>query len=204
MNHPALTDRKTLRQTLRQRRRSLSRHQHQQAAKKLALRLANHPWFGRSQHIAFYQAADGELDTHYLLRLALAYGKTCYLPVLRRFPKQQLGFVRIQRHSRLYKHRFGIKEPRYGRRVFSYQLDMVCLPLVGFDRHGQRLGMGGGFYDRSLASYKNRAVLNVGLAHDCQQVERLANAAWDIPLHAIFTPTKQWLVKQLNTSSKTE
>lgn len=196
MHNNALTDRKTLRQLLRHRRRSLSGYQQQQAAKQLAHRLIRHPWFARSQHIAFYQSTDGELDTHYLLRLALAYGKTCYLPVLRRFPKQHLGFVRIHSSSRLHKHKFGMKEPRHRLRLFSHELDMVCFPLVGFDNQGQRLGMGGGFYDRSLAGHKNRTVLKIGLAHDCQQVVRLDNAAWDIPLHGIFTPTKRLIIKR--------
>jgi 5-formyltetrahydrofolate cyclo-ligase len=179
----------------------LTSYQQQQAARQLAQRLLAHPWFVCSHNIAFYQAADGEISPHYLLEQALALGKNCYLPVLRRFPKQQLGFVRIHRHSRLHRHRFGMLEPQQRLRRFVHELDMVCMPLVGFDRFGRRLGMGGGFYDRSLGGYRNRKVLKTGLAHDCQQVDRLENAVWDIPLNAIFTPTQTLII---NTSGKAQ
>lgn len=181
---------KQLRQALRQRRRALSPQQQQYAAKKLALRLIRHPLFIKCKKIAFYQAIDGEINPQYLLHLALARGKHCYLPVLRRFPKSQLGFVRIHANTRLYRHRWGIKEPRQQHKRRINQLDMVCMPLVGFDRYGHRLGMGGGFYDRSLANCHQR-VIKLGLAHDCQEVDRLIPQPWDIAINAIATPTKQ-------------
>jgi 5-formyltetrahydrofolate cyclo-ligase len=72
-------------------------------------------------------------------------------------------------------------------------MDMVCLPLVGFDNRCQRLGMGGGFYDRSLARKKWGKVFTVGLAHECQQVTQIPIAAWDIALNAVLTPTRCYL-----------
>jgi len=67
---------------------------------------------------------------------------------------------------------------------------VILLPLVGFDRSGGRLGMGGGFYDRTL-SYKTRTPkrppILLGLAHNCQEVPQLSTASWDIPLQAIIT-----------------
>ena len=86
----------------------------------------------------------------------------------------------------------SVKEPKNGRKLFIYQLDMVCMPLVGFDRQCHRLGMGGGFYDRSLANNKNPKLTKLGLAHDCQQVDVLANQPWDIPLDGVLTPTHYW------------
>ena len=182
--------RQQLRQQLRHQRRSLSVHQQQQAAKKICQQILKLKAFKQAQRIAFYQAADGELNPRYVLKLALAYGKHCYLPVLRRFPKQELAFVRVSKHSRLCKHRFGFKEPKQRPRLFIYQLDMICMPLVGFDNQGQRLGMGGGFYDKSLAHYQQKAVFKLGLAHDCQQVKRVPSASWDIALNGILTPTR--------------
>ena len=122
--------------------------------------------------------------------MAYADGKSCYLPVLRRFPKAQLGFVKVAPDSRLHRHRFGMKEPKFGRRLFIYQLDVVCMPLVGFDDKGNRLGMGGGFYDRSLAHHKNPRLIKLGLAHDCQQVDVLPTNTWDIALTGVLTPTQ--------------
>ncbi len=69
---------------------------------------------------------------------------------------------------------------------------MLVTPLVAFDRAGQRLGMGGGFYDRTLQHWRDHGFFPVGYAHDCQQVERLPVEEWDIPLPAVITPTQTW------------
>lgn len=78
-----------------------------------------------------------------------------------------------------------------------WALDLVLLPLVGFDDAGGRLGMGGGFYDRSLAYLARRQNWRkptlLGLAHECQKVDRLAQASWDVPLAGTVTD-KQWYV----------
>ena len=90
--------------------------------------------------------------------------------------------------------RFGISEPALNStaiRLLS-QHHLLLMPLVGFDAQGNRLGMGGGFYDRTLANInalKNRPTL-VGVAHDCQQVDELPVEPWDVPLDLIVTPTQ--------------
>ncbi len=67
------------------------------------------------------------------------------------------------------------------------------MPLVGFDQFKNRIGMGGGFYDRTLSfkkrqqNYKNPKL--VGLAFDCQEVAKLNAEPWDVPLDAVVTPT---------------
>lgn len=65
-------------------------------------------------------------------------------------------------------------------------------PLVAFDEYGQRLGMGGGFYDRTLQNWQHYKMQPVGYAHDCQLVEKLPVEEWDIPLPAVVTPSKVW------------
>ena len=73
----------------------------------------------------------------------------------------------------------------------THELDVILMPLVGFDNDGNRLGMGGGYYDRTLA-YTRHAIKKpvlIGVAHDLQRVDRLPYASWDIPLNAIVTPT---------------
>ena len=66
------------------------------------------------------------------------------------------------------------------------ELDIIFTPLVAFDRQGNRLGMGGGFYDRTLQQWQQKSFIPVGLAHQCQQVEKLPVETWDIPLERIL------------------
>lgn len=185
------TRRLQLRRQLRARRRALSTNQQALAARRLQRLLCRQPVFWRSRHLALYLPNDGEIDPRPLLLAALALGKTCYLPVLRGANYNSLYFVRFRPDTPLQRNRFGIPEPRTGgRRLAPALLDLVLMPLVGFDRRGGRLGMGGGFYDRTFAFRQRRAShkpVLLGLAHSCQEVDALPVAAWDIPLDAIVT-----------------
>ena len=109
--------------------------------------------------------------------------------------------MRMQRllpGERLQRNRFGIAEPRpnRARQRPLWALDLLLLPLVGFDEQGGRLGMGGGFYDRSLAYRQRRTHLLgprlFGLAHECQKVACLPLASWDIPLHGVITAQRRY------------
>lgn len=94
--------------------------------------------------------------------------------------------------THLVPNRFGIPEPQQGpaHKLPTHLLDVVLMPLVGFDRAGSRLGMGGGFYDTTFAfkqqNPKGKPLL-IGLAHSCQEVDSLQADNWDIPLGAIAT-----------------
>ncbi len=170
-------------------RNSLTTQHHQQASRNACWKLARWPFFKRAQHIALYWPSDGEISPTPLLRIAAACHKTCYLP---RLPATgfALQFAQIPLGGRLTKGRFGINQPspRQSSRPIG-QLDLLLLPLVAFDPQGQRLGMGGGFYDRALALIKPRdRTCVVGLAYQQQQVPQLPTAPWDKPLQWIVTP----------------
>ncbi|WP_313315765.1 5-formyltetrahydrofolate cyclo-ligase [Stutzerimonas nitrititolerans] len=185
--------RPALRRQLRQMRRGLSASQQRLAAQKLRRQLAHHPLFRRARHIAFYLPNDGEIDPRPLLRAAQKMGKATYLPQLKSWPRTRMVFQRIEPGERLRPNRFGIDEPRVStaRQRPVWALDLILMPLVGFDEHGGRLGMGGGFYDRSLAyrsmRKKSHKPTLLGLAHECQKVDRLTLASWDVTLHATVT-----------------
>jgi 5-formyltetrahydrofolate cyclo-ligase len=185
--------RAALRRQLRQARRNLSPQQQQRAARALYRQLAQHPLFRRARHIALYLPNDGEIDPRPLLREAQRRGKATYLPVLSAWPRTKMNFQRVRMHEALARNRFRIEEPsaRRARQRKVWTLDLVLLPLVGFDLYGGRLGMGGGFYDRSLAYRRLRKNWHkptlLGVAHECQQVDRLALASWDIRLGAVVT-----------------
>lgn len=193
MLDPAAHSRPQLRRLLRQTRRALSPLAQRQAARSLYRQLAQHPTYRRARHLALYLPTDGEIDPRPLLREAQRRGKTVYLPVLKPWPRTRMVFQRLRPGERLIANRFGIAEPRNNPawQRPTWTLDLVLLPLVGFDDQGGRLGMGGGFYDRSLAYLRMRKNWHkptlLGVAHSCQRVERLALASWDVPLQATVT-----------------
>ncbi|QLF93280.1 5-formyltetrahydrofolate cyclo-ligase [Pseudomonas sp. ABC1] len=180
--------RKALRQTLRKARRALPLREQRRASLALYRQLAQHPTFRRARHIALYLPNDGEIDPTLLMLAAQRRGKSTYLPVLRRWPRTRMDFQPFRAGEPLGSNRFRIAEPRYNpaRRRKVWTLDLLLLPLVGFDERGGRLGMGGGFYDRCLAGkhQRNGRPMLLGLAHECQKVDHLPLEAWDIPLHA--------------------
>jgi len=197
MTEPALLPRPQLRRLLRKARRALTPGQQRQAAKGLFRQLTQDPHFRRAKHLSLYLPTDGEIDPRLLLREAQRRGKATYLPVLSAWPRTKMVFQRIRPGEKLTPNRFRILEPRanLARQRKVWALDLVLLPLVGFDDVGGRLGMGGGFYDRSLAYLARRQNWRkptlLGLAHECQKVERLAQASWDVPLQGTVTD-KAW------------
>ncbi|MFS2069046.1 5-formyltetrahydrofolate cyclo-ligase [Pseudomonas sp. CT11-2] len=197
MTEPALLPRPQLRRMLRKARRALTPCQQREAARGLYKQLAQHPLFRRAKHISLYLPTDGEIDPRLLMRAAQRRGKATYLPVLSAWPRTKMVFQRIRPGEKLKPNRFRIPEPRanIARQRKVWALDLVLLPLVGFDDVGGRLGMGGGFYDRSLAYLARRKNWRkptlLGLAHECQKVQRLAQASWDVPLQGTVTD-KAW------------
>ncbi|MFX1712871.1 5-formyltetrahydrofolate cyclo-ligase [Stutzerimonas stutzeri] len=193
--------RPALRRKLRQTRRQLSPAQQRHAACRLYRQLSHHPLFRRARHIALYLPNDGEIDPRLLLRAAQRRGKATYLPVLNPWPRTRMVFQRIEPGERLRRNRFGIFEPviRTARQRRVWALDLLLMPLVGFDGNGGRLGMGGGFYDRSLAYRARRKKSHkptlLGLAHECQRVDRLPLESWDVPLLGTVTD-RGWYVER--------
>ena len=187
-----MSPRTALRRELRAARRALSPRQQFQHAASVACRLVRLPVFRRARRIALYWPADGELDPRPLLARAHRLSKVCYLPVLRPRPDRRLWFAPYAPGAPLRLNRFGIPEPRghQGLRLARH-LDLLLMPLVGFDADCNRLGMGGGFYDRTLAYLRRHRAANrprlIGLAHACQQVDHIEPQPWDIPLEAVVT-----------------
>ncbi len=180
------TQRAELRKALRQRRRALTGEQQKAASLGLCNILIASGVLLNNQHIALYLANDGEIDPVQLQHYLWRENKNCYLPVL--VDQHDMRFVAYRPDTPLVTNRFGIKEPaRNGTEVLTpEQLDLMLLPLTGFDLSGGRLGMGGGFYDRALTSRAERPTL-IGLAHECQKVNKVPVERWDVPLSAVAT-----------------
>ncbi len=181
-----------LRQIMRTRRRAVSTTIAQTAAKQLATNVLNLSVVQNSQHIAGFIANDGEISPAYLAEGLQSLGKSYYLPVLDRERTNHLIFVRYQVGDGLKLNRYKIPEPDIlvDRQQTPWQLDIVLMPLVAFDEHGCRLGMGGGFYDRTFEFIQSSAAhkpLLIGLAYEFQRVELLESKPWDVPLDRVVT-----------------
>ncbi|MEF9678149.1 5-formyltetrahydrofolate cyclo-ligase [Pectobacterium aroidearum] len=188
--------RQRIRQAVRQHRRLLTSEQQALFAQQACERVMAHPKIIRAESVAVFLSFDGELDTSPLIQQLWQQGKRVYLPVLHPFRAGHLLFLRYASDTELVRNRLKIMEPCLDvRQVLPLpQLDILLTPLVAFDHQGQRLGMGGGFYDRTL-QYRNqmsRGPYPIGLAHDCQQVDALPVESWDIPLPEIITPSRHW------------
>lgn len=195
MSHPSLLQRYDIRQHVRHLRRALTAEQQETAADLLAEHAINFAPVTEAQNIALFLSVDGELNTRPLIAKLWQQKKHIYLPVLHSFSPGNLLFLRYSPDTVLTPNKLRIPEPPLDIRnmITLDQLDVMMVPLVAFDCQGQRLGMGGGFYDRTLQNWKQHGFLPVGLAHDCQLVDALPVAAWDVPLPAILTPSKLWL-----------
>ncbi|MCR4301255.1 MAG: 5-formyltetrahydrofolate cyclo-ligase [Sulfuricaulis sp.] len=187
------TDKNDLRQKLRARRRTLSAEEQKLAASRVASNVTGSRLFLASRRIACYLPNDGEIDTHRILARIRRMRKVCYLPVLSRLSHDRLWFARMETDTDLAPNRFGILEPVVPARdlVRAQNLDLILMPLVGFDDHGHRLGMGGGYYDRSLEFLRHRSCWRkpqlLGIAYDFQRVNGLTADPWDIPLTGVVT-----------------
>ena len=194
--------RSQLRQQLRAARHRLSHQQRQHAAKQLLQQLRNSKHFQRSQHIAMYLPNDGEINLWPLIEYAWQQGKHCYLPIVAHRHTHRLWFVPFTHKTPLYRNRYGIPEPQHHNSARGFplrRLDLVLMPLVGFDNRGNRLGMGGGYYDRSFAFLHRhntwRKPRLMGVAYDFQGQPQLDAQPWDIPLDAIATDSTLYTIK---------
>lgn len=192
----------SLRRKLRRQRRSLPLAYRRQAADAAARTLAALPEFRRARRIAVYWTHGPEMDTAPLIRRADKLGKLVYFPVLGPPPTHRLHFAVWRRGEKLVRNRYGIPEPLQRKTIRPRFLDLMVVPLVGFDRDGNRLGMGGGYYDRTLAYLPRRRLWRrprlVALAFDCQQVEALPCQPWDVAVDTIVTESRAIRTRRLH------
>lgn len=187
-------DRASLRRTLRHARKSLTQEAQLAAAKDIVGALDSLPEIRSASVVAGYLPNDGEvsLEPFFVHLQDLSPEIRFALPVLHPFCPGHLVFLHYHDATPMKHNRFGIPEPACNVTdvIPTASLDVILLPLVGFDHRGNRLGMGGGFYDRTLA-HRHRWASSpslIGIAHECQQVDTLPVQSWDVPLDAIVTP----------------
>ena len=142
----------------------------------------------KARRVAFYLPADGEISPIPLCRLSARLGKACYLPVISNDNTILTFDLYAPDVTVLKKNRYGIPEPQTHQPIPARMLDIVFMPLVAFDREGNRLGMGKGYYDHTFKNVDRwwRKPRLIGLAHSLQETH-LEPKEWDIPMHSVAT-----------------
>lgn len=183
-----------IRQSIRYRRRRLGAGFKSRAALALVNKVKASSVYQRSRHIALYLENDGELSCRPLIKQIWKDGKCCYLPVLAsKQASPPMRFSMYHPGSILVKNRYGIFEPAGTQGRLPKSLDLVLMPLVAFDAMGHRIGMGGGYYDRSFAfkagvgksvrakkAFYTKAPFLMGVAYRFQKVKSINPQAWDV------------------------
>lgn len=191
VNHSSLNkaeQRQQLRRFVRQQRAALSAQQQKQAEQQIADVVLDFLQPLNVRNIAIYRSFDGEISTNVLIERLWQQGYQLYLPVLHPFSHGNLLFLEYTSATPMKKNKFAIEEPVLDvtKVLPIQQLDIIFTPLVAFDSNKNRLGMGGGFYDRTLENWQQKNFLPIGLAHRCQQVAEIPCESWDIPLFEIL------------------
>ncbi|CAM5571347.1 5-formyltetrahydrofolate cyclo-ligase [Rhodanobacter lindaniclasticus] len=188
MDAPA--QRRELRQRLTDQRRALSPADRIAAAQGLRRSLEQLPEYLTDVRVAGYWASHGELPLNLVIPPLAARGQQFLLPMVGR--GRQLRFAPWRVGDAVQPNRYGIPEPvAPSEWLEPFQLDLVLVPLLGFDRRGNRLGHGGGYYDRSFA-FLNEQVrptepMLVGIAYAFQELPEVDEEPWDVPLDFVAT-----------------
>ncbi len=186
-------DTNALRASIKAKRNQLPAETIVNASLEVSSRLWRLPLLSRARRIAAYYAIGGEVDCQFAINSAWERGRDVFLPVLH---GQELMFAPYSPNSECLRNKYGIPEPIYpkGHFIHPREMDVVLAPLVAFDTNGNRVGMGGGYYDRSFRFMRDRKQWTrphlIGLAHEFQKVPQIKACSWDIPLQKVVTENK--------------
>jgi 5-formyltetrahydrofolate cyclo-ligase len=145
--------------------------------------------FFSAQSIACFISVGDEVDTSMIFERAWTANKQIFAPVVG--PHGMMRFIEVTRNSELKKSAYGLWEPVSGEEILPTRVDVVVTPVVAFDSTGHRIGVGGGYYDRTFTSLQRQKSWRhpklVGFAFNCQKVEKIRPNPWDIPLYRVLT-----------------
>ncbi len=183
-----MSKKKALREKLRAQRRKLSKVERDKKASAMACQITQLDAWPKCAQIALYFGSDGEISSNHVAETARNCNKELFLPIVKN--DGLLEFALWQKEAVFAINRFGIPEPdQYAPRIPAHHLEIICLPLVGWDRSGNRLGMGGGFYDKTLSASMGKSCL-VGLAFAMQECEEIPAEPHDVPLDFVVTESE--------------
>jgi 5-formyltetrahydrofolate cyclo-ligase len=178
-----------IRQQIIQQRKNLTQTQLTTSAAACCKQVIQSRLLETAETVALYLQHIGEINPHPLIEVLWEQGKRTYLPVIGK--DNNLTFVRYVKGGDLRLNQYGIAEPTSTETCSLANLDVICMPLVAFDSAGNRIGMGGGYYDRTLAKRtSNSALITVGLAYQFQKVAKIPTTDWDQTMDWVVTDQK--------------
>ena len=184
-----LQQQKTIRNCRLNARNRLTTIEREDASDEIAATVSRSAWFQRSQYVACYIGTAREVDTWPIIARAWRMKKRVFAPVLEK--NSRMRFRELTAKSTLLRQQHGILEPVAGEFILPRMLDLVLTPLVAFDAQNNRIGMGGGYFDRTFSFLKDREhhfhPKLIGIAFACQQVEKITPNPWDIRLFSIIS-----------------
>ncbi len=174
-----------IRKTIKQIRSKVSASYRSMSSRQICTRIRSLEQYRQAKRIALYHSVNGEIDLSDIWNSAPLQGKFCYFPVLN--DDLTLSFLPATPNTPFIPNKYGIPEPDVNRdlAISVDELDLILMPLVAFDIRCTRLGMGAGYYDRSL-EHNNKCLL-IGIAYQFQRVDYIEPQPWDIPLDAVIT-----------------
>ena len=185
--------RKTLRQEILRQRRVITDETALEAGKKIAEVLKGHPFFFSRKIVGSYISTRGEISTEPVNEFLLD-NHELLLPFMDVHIRGHMDFYSFRRNDPLIENRFHILEPenKAENLVIPDAIEAMIVPTVGFDLKGNRMGMGGGYYDRILKKVSSQCLL-IGIAYDFQRMEQVPIEHWDMPLDEVITPTHHYV-----------
>lgn len=180
-----------LRREMRAARTAMTSFERQNASAKIVDSIVHSNWFQRAKSIACYLPMEEEVDTWLVIARAWRMKKRIFVPVVRK--KSVMQFRELTSETPLFVTQYGLKEPREGKLISPQALDIVITPGVAFDIDGNRIGMGGGYYDRTFAFLRHRRHFIIpkliGVAFACQRVGKITPNPWDIRVFSVIDET---------------
>lgn len=148
-----------------------------------------------NKKIALYSSINQEINLTNVMEYAIKQQSTCYLPSINA-NKTTMEFSLYSSVQDLTTNKYGVKEPTSQTIIPPAELDIIFMPLVGFDLSGNRIGMGAGYYDRALqtiSAQKDTIPTLIGVAYEFQKVTQLPIDDHDVPLHMVITPNEHYI-----------
>ncbi len=187
--HPTCHSQSQIRAAAKLARANMTPVQRLSASRVIAHRIIACDFFRNADSIACYIPLITEVDTWPIIDCAWKSKKRVFAPVVQK--SAALQFRQVQSRNELSANKMGLLEPESGEFISASALDLVLTPVVAFDSERNRIGMGGGYYDRSFSFLRDEGQsfnpLLIGIAFECQFVEKITPNPWDIPLFRIVT-----------------